>query len=203
VLCAAVHLDLGLRGRLGTRVRKHLREGSCTTPCGPSEPRPASTSAPCSRRTTPRLVRDTLLCLLGLAVLVLPRLSDRPLLVAACLFALACEVVHAEAWIAAYRTVAARMLRGRFDPARESEVRSPRMRAVLEEVERAQDGDVTVYSGFTPFVGAGHHAGGWSFVLNLCEGKRTLGVGKERSRSRWPTSRPRSAGRWRRSGWTA
>jgi hypothetical protein len=183
LLCAAVHLDLGPRGLPGTRVRKRLRAGIVHNPVRALGTSPGVDLRPvlahyhlAARR---KLARDLVLVLLGLAVLTLPALSERPLLVAFCLFALACEVVHVEAWIAAYRTVAARMLRGRFDLERESEVRAPRMRALLAEVERAQAGEVTVYSGFTPFVGAGHHAGGWSFVLDLCQGKRVLGSERE------------------------
>jgi hypothetical protein len=69
--------------------------------------------------------------------------------------------------------VARRMLPGSFLAARES-AGPAHLERVLDDVGAAQAGDVTVYSGFTPFVGVGFDHGGWSFAVNISEGKTDL-----------------------------
>jgi hypothetical protein len=89
-------------------------------------------------------------------------------------FVLACEAVHIEAWIATYSVVARRMLRGQFQPEHDASA-SRRYRQILDEIDAAQSGNVTVYSGFTPFVGVGYDHGGWSFSVNISEGAASVG----------------------------
>jgi hypothetical protein len=121
-----------------------------------------------------KLIRDAALCVLLVLAFVLGVLATS-LPVLLLFFVLACEAVHIEAWIATYSVVARRMLRGQFEPERDG---SPglRYRQILDQIDAAQSGNVTVYSGFTPFVGVGYeHGGGWSFSVNLSEGATGLG----------------------------
>lgn len=58
-----------------------------------------------------------------------------------------------------------RLSKSAFDP---DDVVSPGARATarLARLQAAQDGNVSVYSGFVPFVGSGTNIGGWSFVVD-------------------------------------
>lgn len=46
--------------------------------------------------------------------------------------------------------------------------------AALEELDRLAHGNVTVYSGFSPFVGAGIADGSWSFTTDVSKGKQDV-----------------------------
>ena len=72
-----------------------------------------------------------------------------------------------------YEIVAATMLRGRFASAAAPPA-SPRRERLLRALDRDTGGNVTVYSGFSPFVGSGLNIGGWSFVVDLRRGKHGL-----------------------------
>jgi hypothetical protein len=52
--------------------------------------------------------------------------------------------------------------------------RTGTLRRDLEELREAQRGNVTVYSGFSPFVGNGFEAENWSFSINVRKGKEIL-----------------------------
>jgi hypothetical protein len=54
----------------------------------------------------------------------------------------------------------------------------PERQAQLEKYLAQAHGNVTVYSGFTPFVGEGTLIGGWSFAINLSRGKRAFNNGE-------------------------
>lgn len=45
----------------------------------------------------------------------------------------------------------------------------------MQELSGSQSGNVVVYSGFSPFVGAGRPIGGWSFAVNTAKGKEEMG----------------------------
>lgn len=57
----------------------------------------------------------------------------------------------------------------------------------IEELARDQRGNLTVYSGFLPFSGAGLDVGGWSFLVDLRKGRED--VFGERSTANEPTPR--------------
>jgi hypothetical protein len=87
---------------------------------------------------------------------------------------LAWSVVFVESCINRYEVLGARLLRNRFDP---DAVRAPltaRQARLIRELEQNERGNVTVYSGFVPFVGCGLNDGGWSFALNVDKGRREL-----------------------------
>lgn len=66
--------------------------------------------------------------------------------------------------------VLARLTQGRFDPSQAPSV-SRRQWDRIEALRRSQSGNVTVYSGFMPFVGFGNDVDGWSFTVNIAKGK--------------------------------
>lgn len=177
-LCAAVHLDRGLRGLPGTRLRKRIAENledNDVRALGLSpgvDLRPVL--AQCYEARRRKLWRDVVLSVL-LAGLLLAPVSSAPAVVVWCLALLAIETVHAEAWIATYRIVARRMLPGRFEAEREMQTGVPRIDARIRDLERAQAGNVTVYSGFTPFVGVGYEHAAWSFAINVAQGRAGVG----------------------------
>jgi hypothetical protein len=179
-LCAAVHLDRGFRGLPGVRLRKRIAENveyNAVRALGLSpgvDLRPVLVQCHAARRR--KLWRDLLLSVL-LACLLLAPGSSSPGFVALCLALLAVETVHAEAWVATYRVVARRMLPGRFDLEREIDTDDRRIVARIRDIEQAQAGNVTVYSGFTPFVGVGYEHGAWSFAVNVAQGRAGIAGG--------------------------
>ncbi|QGN48812.1 hypothetical protein ACN26Y_22630 [Micromonospora sp. WMMD558] len=65
------------------------------------------------------------------------------------------------------RLLVTRLRRGRFRPASPDTSRDGRYAARLAAVDEAQRGNVTVYSGYVPFVGHGTPVAGWSFALPI------------------------------------
>ena len=177
-LCAAAHLDRGLKGSPGTQLRRQILDGLMGDSIHAIGTSPGvdlrQVVLEVERSAHRKFVRNVLLAVLLLLALVLTAVAQS-LLVFVLVFLLACEVVHVEAWISTYAVVARRMLRGRFEPASDTVV-SRRVRPVLEEIEASQSGNVTVYSGFSPFVGVGFNHGGWSFSVNISEGKKDMGM---------------------------
>jgi hypothetical protein len=173
-LCAAVHLDRGVRGLPGTRLRKRIAENvedNDVRALGLSpgvDLRPVIAQCHAARRR--KLWRDLALAVLLACVLLAPA-SASPAVVVLCLALLAMGVVHVESWFATYRVVARRMLPGRFEAEREMQTDDPRVLARMGEIEDAQRGNVTVYSGFTPFVGVGFEHAAWSFAVNVAQGR--------------------------------
>jgi len=79
-----------------------------------------------------------------------------------------------------YEVLAGTLLRDRFD-VRSAPRASARDERLIGELERHQLANVTVYSGFSPFVGCGWDQGGWSFVVDVRKGKEDL-TGKRHPR---------------------
>jgi hypothetical protein len=177
-LCAAAHLDRGLRGRPGTQLRQQVLDSLMVDRIHALGTSPGvdlrQVVLEVDRAAQRKLIRDLALSALLLLAVVVTAVSRSPL-VFVLFFALACEVVHVEAWISTYSVVARRMLRGRFEPDPGTGHRS---RDVLDAIDAAQSGNVTVYSGFTPFVGVGYPHGGWSFSVNISEGTQDMGVAR-------------------------
>lgn len=63
----------------------------------------------------------------------------------------------------AYSIVSRNFMRGKFDSDALLQTDDPR----LGQVMTSENGNVLIYSGFTPFVGSGLSIGGWSFALDL------------------------------------
>jgi hypothetical protein len=127
----------------------------------------------CVRARTLRLARNLVLTavVLGALVLVSRGVTMFGLLVR--IAPLAWATVFTALCLVHYEIVTAGMLRDRFDPDAAPRVSAGRER-LLRSLGREAGGNVTVYSGFTPFVGCGLDIGGWSFVVDSRRGKEGL-----------------------------
>jgi hypothetical protein len=180
LLSAAVHLDRGTPGRRARKLRAAIREQIDENPFRALGVSPGvdlrSVVANCRAAERRLFARDAVLTLLLVATVVLAQMLQPAGLVVFVAFVLACEVVYAEAVIATWGIVARRFGRSSFAPPPADDAISLQ---VVRDLAAAQDGNVTVYSGFSPFVGAGLDAGGWSFALNATRGKETFGAPAE------------------------
>jgi hypothetical protein len=86
---------------------------------------------------------------------------------------LAWATVFASLCLTHYEIITARMVRNRFDPHAAPSV-SPRRERLLRSLADETRSNVTVYSGFSPFVGSGIDLSGWSFVVDTRRGKEDL-----------------------------
>jgi hypothetical protein len=73
------------------------------------------------------------------------------------------------------RLLANQLAKGTFDGAAKGATFDPDVQRTLAYASAAQKGNVSVYSGFSPFVGSGLELGGWSFAVNLGRPKIELG----------------------------
>lgn len=120
-------------------------------------------------------IRDTLIA--AIVVSFVPILLDYHHLATArdilLLFVIAAAIAIADRWISRY-LVTRRLTRDAFgaDP-------GPWVSAAeqerIAEVLASEDGNVSVYGIYNPFVGSGVARGGWSFAVNLARGKETPG----------------------------
>ena len=92
------------------------------------------------------------------------------------LFLLAWTVVGIELGISYYGSYAKQLTKGNFRPDHIVYPISPSLEQKLRAIFHTQDGNVVVYSGFSPFAGAGFYAGGWSFAVDATKGKQELGA---------------------------
>jgi hypothetical protein len=77
--------------------------------------------------------------------------------------------VFIESMVANYSVVAAELSRDRFDPAKAPQPVNRQDRLRLAEIEARDRGNVTVFAGYSPFVGYGRTAGRWSFTLDVAK----------------------------------
>jgi hypothetical protein len=111
--------------------------------------------------------RDLLLC--GVTVLLLPTLFVvSPTGNLAVLFC----------WLAGAIIVAVEAFR--VDRIRRHELSKSEFLGGNAETMLSEEGNVIVYSGFSPFVGAGFDAGGWSFAVDLERGKQGVAAHEPR-----------------------
>jgi hypothetical protein len=178
-LSAAVHDDHGAAGRRARRLRALIVDELIENHAKAVGVSPGVDLRPvivnCRQALRRLLVRDIVLTLLLVALFALGVLLQPPEIVVLVVWLLAAEVVYAEAVFAKWGVVARRFRRGTFDAQREC-ARGPAPAGVLADVARAQAGNVTIYSGFSPFVGAGLDQGGWSFALNVSRGAERYGA---------------------------
>lgn len=84
---------------------------------------------------------------------------------------LAGAVAFTDRWISRYR-VTRELTSERFDPGR-----GPWLTAAeqfqLAQVRAAEEGNISVYGTYNPFVGSGSPRGGWSMAVNLARGKES------------------------------
>lgn len=116
-----------------------------------------------------KIVRDYLLTLdILLTVVLLAVIKSGLSLVIG--FLVAWAIVLWDVWSATYQVVAKRLNPHTFASHVPPEPSDPAMARRITELSDDQDGNLTVYSGYLPFSGAGVRAGGWSFVVDLRKG---------------------------------
>ncbi len=170
-LCAAAYLDPRFAEDVVARVLEE--EHRAVAPSYGVDLVPVIRHCLAARRR--RLLRDSVLASLLLLVLPLlvaaggslPSATQRVLL-------LAWGVVFAASCLDRYEVLAARLLRDRFDPDSAPAPPSARQSRLIDQLQQNQHGNVTVYSGFSPFVGCGLDDGGWSFATDMQKGKEHL-----------------------------
>lgn len=86
-------------------------------------------------------------------------------------FLLAWAVVLWDVWSATYLVVIKRLNPRNFSSHTPPAPTDPSIARRIDELARDQRGNLTVYSGFLPFTGAGIGVGGWSFLIDLRRGK--------------------------------
>lgn len=172
-LCAAAYLDSTFRDYV---IRELIEERHKAV--GPSHGVDAVAVAKhCLAVRRRKRMRDLWLAVLFLPVLFsalfggLEQLSFLPILIL--LLPVAFSLVFWEKW-ATYSTVLHHLLKGNFNPDAVQQPSNPRLQRILDELGQRQNGNVTVHSGFFPFVGSGNDIGGWSFALDARKGKEGL-----------------------------
>jgi len=85
-------------------------------------------------------------------------------------------VRFSELWISHHHIVAKSLAKGKYNLDSVKFNTNGYIEKILEEIRCEQIGNVVIYGGFSPFVGAGFDIGGWSFALNTDKGKEHLGT---------------------------
>lgn len=162
-LCAAVQLD----SRLAKEVVRDIVDEEFTAP--PSSPDvdlvPVVLHAVAARKR--QLIRDLLLTVL-VCTAVWGLYSSKYVAVLLAL-ALCWVVVVGETLVATYGVVAHDLRPGRFQPYAMSPPGNSKLGRRLKQVAAAGQGNVSVYSAYTPFVGCGITLDSWSFALDTHE----------------------------------
>ncbi len=86
-------------------------------------------------------------------------------------FLLGWAIVLWDMWRATYLVVVGRLNPRDFATHQAPMPADPKLARRIEELARDQRGNLTVYSGFMPFSGAGLNVGGWSFLIDLRKGR--------------------------------
>jgi hypothetical protein len=170
-LCAAMHLDRGLCNEFLEELEQNRFRAIGASPGVDLHLVARHALAAQSRRRT----RDhtlTLIVVAGLFGAAIAAASAGGLAVTVCLlaFCAAWGVVAAERLVAR-RLVGHELLAGSFRPPATYPPVSAEWTARLADLWRAQEGNITVYRGFAPFVGSGKIVGHWSFAINLERGQ--------------------------------
>lgn len=120
-------------------------------------------------------VRDGLIALILIAALpvVLDYRRSAGLRVVVILVVLAGLVAFTDRWISRY-VITRQLTRQRFGHDDGPPITVAES-AQVDQALAAQQGDISVYGTYRPFVGSGTSSGGWSFAINLARGKETPG----------------------------
>src|SRR5579863_320587 len=164
-LCAAAHLDANFRNY----VIKHIVEEEHKAIGESFGVDAVSVAKHCLAARRRERFRDIALVLI-LLVLIISQLQ----LWIPCILA-AWAVVFIELWTSHYRVIANQLTRAKFNPDAINYQLEPNLEQKIRNTANAQNTNLGVYSGFTPFIGAGVYIGGWSFALNVQKGKQEMG----------------------------
>ncbi|MBV8885622.1 MAG: hypothetical protein JO235_16725 [Chroococcidiopsidaceae cyanobacterium CP_BM_RX_35] len=121
-----------------------------------------------------KISRDNWLTLLFVLTILLI-LIPRALILFYLFYVIACTIVYSHAWTSYYKVVAKFLLMGNFDPDAVTPHLDENLKNKLQEIASIENSNVIICSGFSPFVGSGSNIGGWSFALNLNQGKEEMG----------------------------
>lgn len=127
--------------------------------------------AACRRRTI-RNVTIVVLCLIS--IVVAPRNSVESFWFFYLFFGAAVSVYLVDRWYVRLVIIGRRFSRSRFHAKPDAPLVSARVQQRLNEFVKNGQSNLVLYSGFTPFVGAGTLLSGWSFAINLRRGRRYL-----------------------------
>jgi hypothetical protein len=162
-LCAAAHLNAPFRNY----VIKHIVAEEHKAIGESFDADMVSIARHCLAARQREGLRDIAL-MLSLLVLIISGLQ----LWIPCLIA-AYIIVFVELWIS-HKVIENQLTKGKFNP----DTSDFKLDATLEEKIKniaTQNSNLVVYSGSTPFVGAGISIGGWSFTLNVQKGAQKVG----------------------------
>lgn len=165
-LCAAAHLDTNFRNY----VIKHVVEEEHKAIGESFGVDAVSVARHCLAAKRREIFRDIALLLI-LLVLIIARLQLFILWII-----LAWAVVFIELWYVHYRVIATQLTKTKFYPDAINFRLDPNLEQKIRDTANAQNTNLVIYSGFTPFVGAGISIGGWSFALNVQKGKQEMGT---------------------------
>jgi hypothetical protein len=169
LLCAAAYLDSSFAD---TVVRDVLEEEQrALAPSYGVDLVPVFHHCVAARRR--RLIRSILLGILLLAVPIFIAAGASPVTAALRVLLLSWGIVFVAACLQRYQVLAG-LQRNRFVAAAMPPADSARQYERIRRLDRDTHGNVTVYSGFTPFVGAGVGLEKWSFTLNTGKGRHDL-----------------------------
>jgi hypothetical protein len=135
----------------------------------------ASVLAHCFAARRRQNIRDGLIA--AILISTLPVIFDyrrlTGLRIIVILIALAGLVAFAERWVSRY-LITRQLTRERFDRDDRPWLTAAEHAQVADALA-AEQGDISVYGTYSPFVGSGVARGGWSFAINLARGKEAPG----------------------------
>jgi hypothetical protein len=168
-LCAAAHLDERFANDVLARTLYERHRAIASSPGVDLAPVVAHCLAARRRRTA----RDVVLAVLVVAIAVAA--TALPFRLALVLAFFCWFVVLTEMAIVRYDVIGERLSPNTsgsdWEPTTQRSADA--LRQVWAELEEQQRGNLTVYSGFSPFVGSGFEIGGWSFAINVRRGKES------------------------------
>ncbi|MEU4424104.1 hypothetical protein AB0F81_26040 [Actinoplanes sp. NPDC024001] len=171
LLCAAAYLDRRFTDHVVRRVlREELR---AVAPSFGVDIVPVVRHCLAAQRR--RLLRDTMLVLVAASWFLMVRFGADLISAGIQVLLLAWGVVFLAACLDRYQILAG-FFPGRFDPGTAPEPATRKQSRLLAELGRNETGNVTVYSGFRPFVGAGVAGESWSFTTDLRKGREDFDV---------------------------
>jgi hypothetical protein len=160
-LCCAMQLDAKLAERAVAQIFDEPRRAVASSPEVNLACVLAYALASCRRR----LVLNSLLAVLVVLTVIGGGLFDPGVLVLGTL--LAWLMVAIERYYTYYGIIVPKLTHGAFDPNKAPAPTSASQAARLAEIARCDGGNVTVFQGFTPFVGFGKLTETWAFPIRV------------------------------------
>lgn len=168
-LCTAAQIDSSFCQRLVRQVVEEPRRAVASSPGVDLETVLRYALSARNRQ----IIRDTLLALAtALWFFILFRVgpdAPSPLLLSVGLIVVAWAIVFGEQLVAYYGVVARRLRHVVFQKDHAPKFVSRRINARLRQIADADRGNITVFRGYSPFLGYGTIIGNWSFAVNIAK----------------------------------